>query len=95
MKSDELELGQRFVVDTIRDLAAKHDLAFEAVEWGQSREDFDRGIHAIVFNLNGKRHAERFTMEQLSDCPGDSRVRSEVESRLRRIVTAGVDRIGF
>lgn len=97
MSTDEISAGIQFVEAMLRQVCANRGVALDSVEWGQGPNDFDRGLHSMAYTIGGKRRLEKFSMEELSDAPGDKTVRGKLQPRIVDLVNKAVPnkRIGF
>jgi hypothetical protein len=99
MTTDQIEAGKKWVQQTIMKLAAEYAVTIDNLEWRVSNKDFDRAMLSIAIFIKNERQIEKFSEENLSDCPKSPDVREELESRLRNLIRSkssqSGNKIGF
>jgi|GEM_PF-2198009 len=86
MSVEQIEAGKKWVQKIVMEIAAEYAVTIDNLEWGVSNKDFDRGMLSLVIFVENKRYIEKFSEENLSDCPESPDVRGKLESRLRNLM---------
>jgi hypothetical protein len=83
MTKKQIEVGKKWVEETLKKIAIENGLSLDILIWGVSKEGFDKGIASLVYFIGDNRYTKKFTENDLSDLAEAPDIRKKLEKRLR------------
>lgn len=93
MSENEIAQGKTWVENTLRSIATEFGVKIDKMEWS-----FKGDIESLTYVIDGKRYTDKFSAENLEDCPNDNTVKRRLEDRLRKMIASACSstpKIGF
>lgn len=93
MSENEIAQGKTWIENTLRSIATEFDVKIDKMEWR-----FARGIEFLAYVIDGKLRIEKFSEENLEDCPNTNTVKQRLKDRLTKMIKSActsTPKIGF
>ena len=81
MPENELTQGKTWIENTLRSIAAEFGVKIDEMKWSYTGD-----IESLNYVIDGKLLIEKFSEENLEDCPNHNIVKRSLEKRLRKMI---------